>query len=132
MIHHDWPWLTIHWDDSCQAVWLQWKSYVEGAPGGEGLNRGIELLRSKRATRWLADVRMLGPVRQVDQQWVNQDWFPRVINAGLRSMATVSPQSAIARMSMRQIMRKVNEIDIITADFDDLEQARVWLRSQPK
>lgn len=132
MIHYDEPWLTVHWDESCHAVWLEWKGYVEGEPARQGLDCGLELLRRKRANRWLADVRRLGPVRQVDQQWINQDWFPRVIRAGLRFIATVTPQTAIARMSVRQIMSKVNEIDISTANCDDLEQARLWLRAQPK
>ena len=132
MIHHSEPWLTVHWDDSCDAVWLEWKSYVEGDPARQGLDRGLDLLRRKRTTRWLADVRLLGPVRQVDQKWINQDWFPRAITAGLRCMATVMPKSSVARLSVKQIMSKVNEVDILTASFDDLDQARAWLRAQPK
>lgn len=132
MIHFDEPWLTVSWDEYCQAVRLEWKSYVEGEPARQGLEEGLRLFQRKRTHRWLADVRMLGPVRQVDQQWINQDWFPRAIAAGLRVMATVIPKSAIARMSIKQIMSKVNEIDIINNNFDDLEQARHWLRGQVK
>ena len=132
MIHFDEPWLTIHWDEPCQAVRMEWKAYVEGDQARQGLEAGLSLFQRKRASRWLADVRLLGPVRQVDQQWINQDWFPRAIAAGLRFMATVVPKSAIARMSVKQIMSKVNEVDIINCNFDDLEQARHWLRSQSK
>ena len=132
MIFHDEPWLTIHWDESCQAVWMEWKSYVEGEPARVGLDRGLELLQRKRTSRWLADVRLLGPVRQVDQQWINQNWFPRAIQGGLRSMVTVVPRSSVARLSIKQIMSKVNDVDVATASADDLDQARVWLRAQPK
>lgn len=132
MIHFDEPWLTIYWDELCQAVRLEWKSYVEGEQARQGLEEGLRLFQRKHTSRWLADVRLLGPVRQIDQQWINQDWFPRAIAAGLRSLATVTPRSAIARMSVRQIMSKVNEVDVVNNYFDDLEQARAWLRTQPK
>jgi hypothetical protein len=71
-------------------------------------------------------------VRQVDQQWVNQDWFPRAIAAGLRFMAYVAPRSSVARLSIKQIMSKVNEVEVLQGYFDDLQQARTWLRNQPK
>lgn len=132
MIYFDEPWLTVSWDDYCQAVRLEWKSYVEGEQARLGLETGLRLLKSKRTSRWIADVRLLGPVRQVDQQWINQDWFPRAIAAGLRTLATVSPRSSVARLSVKQIMSKVNDVDIMQGTFDDLEQARMWVRTQPK
>lgn len=132
MIRLDEPWLKISWDDSCAAVRMEWKSYVEGEPARQGLDIGLDLLQEKRTSRWLADVRLLGPVRQIDQDWVNHDWFPRAITAGLRFMATVSPKSAIARMSVKRMMNKVNEVDVLHSFFDDLEQARQWLRNPTK
>lgn len=132
MVVFDESWLTVSWDEYCQAVRLEWKSYVEGEQARLGLDTGLQLLQRKRAYRWLADVRRLGPVRQVDQQWINQDWFPRAIAAGLRVLATVSPRSAVARLSVKQIMSKVNDVDLLNGYFDDLEQARNWLRGQSK
>lgn len=132
MIYFDEPWLTIRWDDYSQAVWLEWKSYVEGEQTRIGLDTGLRLFESKRTNRWLADVRLVGPIRQVDQQWVNQDWFPRAIAAGLRFMAYVSPRSSVARLSIKQIMSKVNEVEVLQGYFDDLQQARTWLRNQPR
>lgn len=132
MIHFDEPWLAIYWDESCQAVRLEWKAYVEGEQVHQGLDTGLSLLKTKRASRWIADVRKLGPVRQVDQTWVNQDWFPRAIDAGLRYLATIQPKSAIARMSIKQIMSKVNDAEVFNSFFDDLELARQWIRNPTK
>ena len=36
MIHFDEPWLTVSWDEYCQAVRLEWKSYVEGEQARQG------------------------------------------------------------------------------------------------
>jgi hypothetical protein len=132
MIHFDEPWLAIYWDDSCQAVRLEWKAYIEGEQVHLGLETGLALLQKNRASRWVADVRRLGPVRQVDQTWINQVWFPRAIEGGLRYLATVTPKSAIARMSVKQIMSKVNDTEVFHSYFDELEQARQWLRNPTK
>ena len=128
MIYYNERWLTIYWEESTQAVWMEWKSYVEGEEFRSALDAGISVIRQKRASRWLADLRRLGPIRQVDQQWTNEDWFPRAVAAGVRAMALVSPTAAVSRMSVQQIMSRVKEIELVTAYFDDLEEARTWLR----
>lgn len=132
MIYYDEPWLTVHWEEPLQAVWMQWKRYVEGNDYRAGLDAGVSLIREKNASRWLADLRHLGPVRQEDQQWTNTDWFPRAVAAGVRYMALVAPRAAVSRLSVRQIMSRVNDVNLITAHFDELEPARAWLRNPGK
>ncbi len=111
---------------------MQWKRYAEGQDFRSGLDAGLALVRQKGTSRWLADLRQLGPVRQDDQQWANADWFPRAIAGGVRYMALVSPRAAVARLSVKQVMSRVNDANLITAHFDDLEAARAWLRNPTK
>lgn len=132
MIYLNERWLTIRWDEWSQSVWMEWKAYAEGDEYRSGLDAGLSLLRQKRGSRWLADLRLLGPIRQEDQQWSNQDWFPRAIAGGVRWMALVSPKAAVSRLSVRQIMSKVNNVNLVTANFDDLEVARAWLRNETR
>lgn len=132
MIHYNERWLTIHWDEPTQAVWMEWKAYVEGEDFRSGLDTGLSLIRQKRANRWLADLRRLGPIRQVDQQWTSEDWFPRAVASGVRFMALVSPTAAVSRLSVKQIMNKVKDIELVTSNFDDMEDARAWLRGTTK
>jgi hypothetical protein len=125
-------WLTVRWDEFAQAVWMEWKSYAEGNDFRSGLNAGLALLEKKRASRWLADLRLLGPVAQDDQRWTNNEWFPRAVAGGVRWMAIVQPKAAVARLSVKSIMSKVNDVSLVTSHFDDLEAARRWLRSEGK
>ena len=77
-------------------------------------------------------VRLLGPVAQDDQRWTNSDWFPRAVSGGVRWMAIVQPKAAVARLSVKSILSKVNDVNLVTSYFDDLETARRWLRSEGK
>lgn len=129
MVYFDKRWMTVRFDESIQAVVLEWKGYAEGEEYRSGFNLGLQVLREKGACRWLGDCRQLGPITQADQQWMNKDWHPRAAAAGMRWVALVSPKAAVARLSVRYIITRVNNTDLVFNNFDDLEAARAWLRS---
>lgn len=118
---------TLHWDESCQSVLVEWKIYTEGEEYRAIVESSLNLMKQKRGTRYLVDARQLGPIRQIDQTWMNNEWFPRAFAAGLRSTAIVSPKAAVARLSVKQLMGKINNVNYYTAYFDDIEAARQWL-----
>lgn len=129
MIYFNERYLTISWDAEIGAVRMEWKEFIDGPPFRAGLDAGLALVEQKKSVKWLADLRRLGPVTLEDQKWSNEDWFPRVIAAGLRYMALVSPRKVVAQMSVRTIMAKVMDKNLTTAHFDEVEQARDWLRN---
>lgn len=71
----------------------------------------------------------MAPVNQNDQRWVNEEWFPQILTAGVRFMAVLMPKAAIARLSARYILNRVNDTTLVTNHFDDMEAARAWLRT---
>lgn len=129
MSYFDKRWITVRFDESIQAVCLEWKGYAEGEEYRSGFDAGIELLRQKGASRWLADCRQLGPITQADQLWMNKDWHPRAAAAGMRWVALVSPKAAVARLSVKYIITRTHNADLVFNYFDDLESARSWLRA---
>lgn len=130
MIHFNERYLTIHWDSQINAVWMEWKEFIDGSAFRSGLDTGLALLTQKKTGRWLADLRNLGPVTPEDQKWSNEDWFPRALSGGIRWMALVAPRKVVAQMSVRTIMSKVNDKNLTTAYFDELELAKQWLGQQ--
>jgi hypothetical protein len=130
VIYFNERWLVIRWDESIQAVWAEYKGYAEGEEFRAGHEAGLNLLRRRRTSRWLSDARLLAPISQTDQHWMNTDWVPRMIAAGLRWAAVVSPRAAVSRLSVKQIVSKINNVNFVTDNFDDMEVARSWLRSQ--
>lgn len=130
MIHVDEPHLTIHWDEDIGAVWMEWRHLVEGEPFRRGQDQGIEFLRQKKTHKWIADLRNLGPLTADDLKWSSDDWFPRAIGAGIRFMALVAPKKIVTKMAMKLTMSKINDERLVTAYFDNLEEARAWLREQ--
>lgn len=130
MNYFDSPYLTIRWNEEDGFVEMQWKKLAKGDEFRHGLNMGLNLLIEKKSTKWLADLRELGVVEKNDQIWSNEDWFPRAYAAHIKYMAIVVPQSVFAKMSMNEIMRKVNSEELTIYYHEELNEARNWLALQ--
>jgi len=130
MAHYDERHLTVKYDESIGAVVMEWHEFAEGEPYREGLNAGLDLVKKKGATNWLADLRDMGTVAEADQGWSNEDWFPRALDTTLSHMAIVQPESVVADMSVENIMQEVGDGALTTKYFDDRREATSWLESQ--
>lgn len=125
----DFAFLSIDWDPNTQAVIMKWKSFAHGDDFRAGLNAGLDLIKEKKSHKWLADLRDLGTVPTKDQEWSNNDWYPRAIAGGIRKMAIIMPKSTLSSMSVKNILTKVQGVDIETNYFDNIDAAKEWLKS---
>jgi hypothetical protein len=130
MNYYDSSYLTIRWHEEGGFVEMEWKRLAKGDEFRQGLDMGLKLLTEKKSNKWLADLRQLGVVEKEDQIWSNENWFPRAYEAQIKYMAIVVPQSVFAKMSMNEIMRKVNNKDLTIYYHGELVEARKWLASQ--
>ena len=134
MVYLDTPHVRVWWDDEARFVGIEWRAYVEGPTYREPLNLAIELMKEKKTSKMLSDMRRMKAVTQADQEWVNKDWLPRAIAAGSNCTAMVVPESAVAMMSLNRIMGKVGKVvntGETSAYFKSMEEAKQWLASKP-
>lgn len=130
MVYFEEPCLTVSWEEDANIVCAQWKDDVSGEPMRRGLERGLELVALKRSSKWLVDSRRLGTIEPTDVKWVNDHWMPLAVNAGLSWMAFVMAKKVVMKLTMKSFMARINERDLTTAYFDDIDEARRWLRAQ--
>lgn len=128
--YKDFDFLNIQWDDSIKSVIMTWKKFAKGEDFRMGLNEGVNLVNLKGGSNWLADLRDLGTVIKEDQEWSNNDWYPRAIAAGVRFMAIIMPKSFISALSVKNILTKVEDIKVETQYFGSLEDAKLWLSNK--
>jgi hypothetical protein len=119
--------VTVGWSSSAQMVHVEWKSAVNSAELRIAIERGVVALSKNHGSRWLADCQSLGPISAEDQEWLDQDWFPRALAAGLRRMAVVLPWKDVARMNVEDIMGRVPETRMERAYFETVWRAQEWL-----
>jgi hypothetical protein len=118
---------VVKWDAELkivQVVWHGWADPVEFAAITEA---GLRALSEHHGSRWLADCRDMKAVQQSDQDWLNDDWFPRALAAGLRRMAVVLPQRGLVTMNLKDILNRVpvNRLDVDF--FVTVAEATKWI-----
>jgi hypothetical protein len=130
MAHYDTSHLTVEYDESMDAVVMDWHDFAQGEDYRSGLDNGLELVKRKKARNWLADLREMGTVSEDDQEWSNTDWFPRAMGTSLSNMAIIKPESVVADMSVDNIMEEVEGGELTTHYFDNRLEAEQWFKDQ--
>jgi hypothetical protein len=118
---------SVYWNDENNWVYTDWKNIPSGKTGKEGCEEMLKLLIKKKSTLVLNDNRnVTGPWNE-GAQWVAEDLFPRMVNAGLKKFAWIQSPSALSKFAVRQSTAKNQESDIIHL-FEDEEDAVKWLK----
>jgi 3D (Asp-Asp-Asp) domain-containing protein len=119
---------VVKWDPALQAAHIEWQGWANPTEFADANNAIVRALSEHHGSRALGDCRNMKVIQQSDQEWSNQDWFPRVLAAGLRRMALVIPKSGLAAMNVKDIMSRVPGTRLDVAYFATLEEARSWLK----
>ncbi|WP_437670386.1 hypothetical protein [Sorangium sp. So ce131] len=137
MLYWETRFLRIDWDEELRCVCTAWKdAYADGNEYRTALDKVLDLVTLKRASRLLGDGRRMKVISESDQEWVESSWMPRSAQAGLRRSALLLPRSALAQLSVHSILARYTlyegrSVEVINAYFDDMSKAKEWLCKQP-
>lgn len=107
-----------------------WKGSAAGKSADDyktGMTKIGDLIESKKLQKWIGNMTDLEFISPELQTWTNEQWFPRVLGLGVKYIAVVVSATALARMSVKQIMTKVGETE--NKYFSSLEEAKSWIQS---
>jgi hypothetical protein len=117
----------VRWDVSSKSIVLVWHKFAPSEKFRLVLDKLIEAMDHYKSGRILADTRNQGVITVVDQNWTNQDWYPRALNVGYCKIGVVLPKSIITQMSINRIMKETAHPELTENYFETLEEARTWL-----
>lgn len=118
----------VRWDTRSQAAHMEWQGWAAPAEFRAANDALVQAIQDHHSSRVLGDSRQIKVIQKTDQDWVNGDWFPRILEAGLTRMALVIPVSGLAKMNIDDLVGRVaNRLDV--AYFATLDEARTWLAS---
>jgi hypothetical protein len=117
---------VVRWDMRAQAAHMAWQGWATPEEFRAANDALVEAIKGHRGTKLLGDSRKIRVIKQESQDWVNRDWFPRILAAGLTRMALILPASGLAKMNIDDMVSRVaDQLDV--AYFGTLVQAREWL-----
>jgi hypothetical protein len=88
----------------------------------------LDLLKQKGAAKVLNDNTLVTGPWQEAAEWTAQEWFPNMINAGLKYFAWIFSTNIFAELSAKKAMPATDMIK----SFNSLEDARRWLINAEK
>jgi hypothetical protein len=105
-----------------------------GQPSGkhfrEALDAGVETMKKYGSTKWLSDDREnKSAFSAEDQDWADNDWFPRMQEVGWKSWAMIVPNELKARLNVKEIIEKIFARGIKIMVFTNLDEALEWLKN---
>ena len=124
------PNLSIRWDEELGSILMEWTGFIQGEDFKQAVNQGLELLIAKKGRKWLADLSKMEVIAQADQRWLDEEWFPRAAQVGVKYIAMIRPAKVLSQMSVKRVTGKAGELEMETAYFDSPEKAKEWLKSK--
>jgi hypothetical protein len=122
---------VVSWDPTSEAVHLEWQGWANPTEYAAANDAVLRALKEHHASRALGDCRNMKAIQQSDQEWMDRNWFPRALAAGLKRAALVIAKSGLAQMNLEDILRRVPGTKLDVAYFATVEEAREWLTRPP-
>lgn len=119
----------IKWVEDGSILYFNWKGYVTSDGLRIVANKILELVKEKKATRYLSDNTNVPVYSKEDQDWINTVWFPQVIQAGIKRLAMIEPTKVIQKGVLGRITQNNNSDALQTAEFNTYDEAAKWLKS---
>lgn len=85
-------------------------------------------LKNFERLHMLTDSRAAGPVLNEDVEFFKQSVMPEMERAGIRFLAVVMPTGKFTRHTIKEMVADASTAEVKM--FDDMREARAWLRSK--
>jgi hypothetical protein len=123
---------VVYWDSSSQCIEIEVKKYIPGAPFKATMERVLQLIKAKKARKFLADTSRMDKLAGDDMTWTETDWLPRSVKAGMVVFATVPPKSLSAHLAFDKMSENMAPASAgyVRRMFKDANEAREWVRRE--
>jgi hypothetical protein len=117
----------VTYDHDARTVIMDWQGYFPSAEFRAANERVLTVVQATAATRLLGDITHFVLIGADDQAWLNENWIPRLIRAGVQRCALVQPTYYFNRVAVENVGRQVDADRLAIGYFGDRESARRWL-----
>lgn len=126
-VYVDEPWLHLYWDSKHNCVISEWKAFANSTEFRAGVMKGLQAIRERHATGYVSDTRKVKVVVPEDQKWANDVVAPLMSAAGLKRMGVVTAGTGLGKVSVEEVLRKVDDQSLLVHTFDSMPAALKWV-----
>lgn len=120
---------SVKWVEAGRWTLVEWQGWANADEFAALLEAEVRALKEHGGTCVLADCRLQRVLSADVQARANQEWVPRVVEAGLKKFAVVLPLSDMAAGHLQERLNEVPPTAFEVAYFTTVGAAEEWLRS---
>ncbi|GAA4369599.1 hypothetical protein GCM10023185_43390 [Hymenobacter saemangeumensis] len=122
------PYLNLYLHEGAsRAIEAEWKGFISSPVLRQATLEAAQLAQEHRISGWVADDRLLGPVRPSDLEWIGQEILPLLVAAGLRRFARLDAVDPLNKLLIGQAQQAAEQqFPFELRTFTDVEEARAW------
>ena len=121
---------TIEWDDEIDSVVYTWNDFATGDRFKHGCNALLEYFQSHDCSKAIVDTSEVEAHDDADQAWLQEEWTPKLIDAGARYVVTITADSVISEMDMEELLAELEHLPYEAHMTSSMSEARDWIARQ--
>lgn len=121
--------LTLWYHFETKIVHHQFHQPAQGQPFRDILTRGAEVFEKYGAHKWLSDDRKQGALHPDDSIWAMNEWSARVMKAGWKYWAVVTPQGTLGKLNIKRFINLYADRGVQVQLYSDPGAAMSWLEN---
>ena len=120
---------AVAYEAAVPCVTMTWRGYHTSEAFRRQNAEVMDLIAKHRATALLADIRDFTLIAAEDQAWLNAEWLPQAMAAGLRHAALVVPVFYFNKVAVQAVVNRIPAPTLRVEYFDTPEAGRAWLNT---
>jgi hypothetical protein len=129
-VHTDHENYTIEIDDAIGTIVFTWDQFVTGQEFRDGANDLLEVIRREDKHKLIVDTSGIKAHDDADKEWLQEEWIPKTIEAGIEYSVSVPGESVISEMEMEEFVDQAQDLPYTYVLVGDMQEAREWIAEQ--
>lgn len=125
------PVITLWYYPDAKIIHHELRKYPGVATLEAALEKGLEIMQTRGARKWLSDDRRGGALPKSHHDWGQNVWGPKAVAAGWKYWAILLPEELIGSANIRRLIEIYASVGVTVKTFDHPESAMSWLLEQP-
>lgn len=123
------PFVHFEIDRGRRLLLLHWQGFVPSDDYREGLLEAIQISKQENIRSWILNTRRMKVIRQSDQDWTVNVWFPQFKQLGLEHLCILISEDIFNQMAISSMVAKMRpQLQNEPQYFHELEAAYKWIQ----
>lgn len=111
------------------CIVMKWRGNPTSKEFREGTEKMLELLKMKKFTKVIGDVKHMELILAEDQEWVLKEFLPRALKEGFRVMAFINSDEYLTNVIVENMAYRIKLENMNFGFFNDYQTAEDWIKT---